>query len=67
MLNRVPKAHFSNSNMAKKWDVLSKTWESGMALKSVSLRPKAVMLTPINYNVLCLLRKSYFVVQMIPN
>ena len=31
----------------KKRDILSEKRESGMALKSVNLRPKAVMLTPM--------------------
>ena len=39
---------FSNSEYAKKRDILSEKRESGMPLKkSVSLRPKAVMLTPM--------------------
>ena len=38
---------FSDTKYAKKRDILSKKRESGMALKSVSLRPKAVLLTPM--------------------
>ena len=37
----------SSSKYAKKRDILSEKRESGMALKSLSLRPKAVMLTPM--------------------
>ena len=37
---------FSDLKSAKKRDILSDKGESGMALQSVSLRPKAVMLTP---------------------
>ena len=47
-LRRAHRAHFPNSKYAKKREILSeKKAESGMALKSVSLRPKAVMLTPV--------------------
>ena len=47
-LNRAHKAHFSNSKYAtKKQDILSEKQEIGMGLKSVSLRPKAVMFTPM--------------------
>ena len=45
-LSRAHRAPFSNSKYAKKRDILSEKQESGMALKSVSLCPKAVMLTP---------------------
>ena len=37
--------------VAKKRDILSENQESGIALKSVSLRPKAVMLTPMKFAV----------------
>ena len=38
---------FPTRNTQKKRDILSEKRESGTALKSVSLRPKAVMLTPM--------------------
>ena len=40
-------AFFPTRNTPKKRDILSEKRESGMALKSVSLRPKAVLLTPM--------------------
>ena len=48
-LSRAPLERiFSNSKYAKKKrDILSEKRESGKALKNVSLRPKAVMLTPM--------------------
>ena len=44
-LKRAHRVHFSNSKFAKKRDIISEKRESGMALKSVCLRPKAVLLT----------------------
>ena len=46
-LRRERRAHFSQLEIRKKRDILSEKRESGMALKSLSLRPKAVMLTPM--------------------
>ena len=47
-LSRAHRAHFfSTRNTQKKRDILSEKRESGMALKSVSLHPKAVVLTPM--------------------
>ena len=44
----------------KSGDILSEKRESGMALKSVSLRPKAVLLTPMLYvDVLCVKWRVY--------
>ena len=42
-------ACFPTRNTQNKRDILREKRESGMALKSVSLRPKAVVLTPMNY------------------
>ena len=53
-LSRAHRAHFSNSKYAKKKrDILSEKRESGMVLNKVSLRPKAVMLTPMRSLVAC--------------
>ena len=47
-LSRAHRAHFFKLEIRKKLrDILSEKWESGMALKSMSLHPKAVMLTPM--------------------
>ena len=47
-LNRAYRAHFSSSKYAKqKRDILSEKRKSGMVLKKNSLRPKAVVLTPM--------------------
>ena len=47
-LSRAHKAHiFTTRNTQKKRDILSEKRVSGMALKSVILRPKAVLLTPM--------------------
>ena len=48
-LSRAYKAHFFQLEIRKKKrNILSEKRESGIALKSVSLRPKAVLLTPMN-------------------
>ena len=47
-LKRAHRVHFfPTQNTPKNRDILSEKRESGMALKSVSLRPKAVLLTPM--------------------
>ena len=49
-LSRVHRAHFFQLKIRKKKrDILSEKRESGMALKSVSLRPNAVVLTPMPF------------------
>ena len=53
-LSRAHRAHFSQLEIRKKKrDILSVKRESGMSLKSVSLRPKAVVLTPTAVYVTC--------------
>ena len=48
-LKRPHRVHFFQLEIRqKKRDILSEKRESGMALKSASLRPKAVLLTPMN-------------------
>ena len=48
-LKRAHRVHFFQLEIRqKKRDILSENRESGMALKSVSLRPKAVLLTPMH-------------------
>ena len=42
-------AQFSNSKYAKERDILSEKRESGMTQKKREFRPKAVMLTPMEY------------------
>ena len=47
-LSRPHRVHFFQLEIPrKKRDILSEKRESGMVLKSVSLRPKAVVLTPM--------------------
>ena len=47
-LSRAYRAHFFQFEILKKRDILSEKRESGMVLKkSVSLHPKALMLTPM--------------------
>ena len=49
-LGRAHRTHFfPTRNTQKKREILSEKRGSGMALKSVSLRPKAIVLTPMHY------------------